>query len=98
MSDSVVRRSYRVAIRVRVLMPTNTQGTRLRVWRADASWVDDPKRKTVSWDHGLDGSDNAVAAVAAYLDGLDGDLGWDGEWVIAGASSAEWIAVQVATL
>jgi len=90
-----VRYSNHVGIRVRVLGYTVTKGLRLRVWRSDSTYNDDPNRLTVDWSHDLNGSDNAVAAVGAYI-AAAGD-GWDGghwsHWVIAGAGTDEWIAV-----
>lgn len=92
-----VRYSYSVGIRVKVLGPTNTHGTRLKVFRSDSTYADDPDRITVHWEYALSGSDNGVAAVNAYLAGKmateHGDS-WRGSWVMASASPNEWVAVK----
>lgn len=96
MTSTQVHYSQGVALRVRYLGPTNTSGARLRVWRADATWREDPHHLAVVWNHGLNGSDNAVQAVRAYLDAIPGEYAdsWtDRAWFVAGASDTDWIAV-----
>lgn len=86
--------SHSVGIKARVTTTSSGQ-TRLRVHRSDEHYGDDPQRLTVAWDHGLNGSDNACAAIAAYVTAhLDaGHDSWDARWRVAGASDREWIAV-----
>lgn len=84
---------YRVGIMVHVMPPTNTRGTRLRVYRSDCTYADDPDRLTVAWDHGLNGSDNACAAVDQYL--ARKDASWQGAWVVASATQTVWHATYI---
>jgi hypothetical protein len=91
-----VHYSQGVALRVRYHSPPNTRTPRLTVWRADATWREDPHRASVPWQDGLNGSDNAVYAVRAYLDAIPGEYAdtWTRRaWFVAGASGSEWIAV-----
>lgn len=91
-----VHYSQGVAIRARYYPPTATRLPQLRVWRADATWREDPHRAAVHWRDGMNGSDNAVQAVRAYLDAIPDEYAdsWtDRAWFVAGASDTDWIAV-----
>lgn len=81
-----------VGIRAKYLGPTNNRGSRVRAWRADTTYAGDPDAITVSYDHALGGSDNAVAAINAYL--AQKSEGWSGRWVVAGADDSSYIAVR----
>jgi len=95
MAQVKVDYAWSVAIRVRYLGPTNTLGSRWRVWRADEIAADDPDAMTVPYDHALNGSDGACAAVAQYLEAKESES-WAGRWVLAGANDREYIAVKAA--
>lgn len=88
-----VRYSNSVGIKVHVATNSN-HNTVLRVSRSDCSYSKDPAKLTLSWDHDLNRSDNAVKAVEWYLARRDETDGWDGEWVIAGAGDSDWVAVK----
>lgn len=82
--------SMMTAVRTKFYGPTDTKGSRVRVWRADTSWLDDECRVEVSWDYGLSSADNHVEAVREYLVGR----GWDGGWVL-GSTVDGYVAVSV---
>ena len=82
-----------VSITVRYLGPTDTRGSRFRVFRSDGTYAQDPDRLTVPFNHGLSSSERPVDAVDQYL-ARKGD-GWHGRWVVAGANDREYIAVRV---
>lgn len=95
MNETTVDYAWCVGIRVRYLGPTDTMGSRYRVWRADDSYAMDPDAMTLSYDHALTGSENACAAVRAYLAQKAGQISsWAGRWVLAGANDSEYIAVR----
>lgn len=87
--------SNSVAIRVRVLPLYRGGATRMRVWRADDAFKNDPKGLIVSWSEDFNGYENACEAVRVYVQGhLDaGNSTFDCRWLVAGANASEWIAV-----
>lgn len=83
-----------VGVRAKYVGPTNTLGSRWRVWRADDTYRGDPDAVTVSHRHDLSsGADNAAAAIKVYLAGK-GD-GWDGRWIVACGDVNGYVAVKV---
>lgn len=90
-----VHYSPSVAIRVRYIGPSNTRGSRFRVWRADDVWANDPDRIEVPFAHEYSHGERASRCVEQYLAKKDERSGWDGRWVVAGASGSEYIAVKV---
>ena len=86
----MVRESHRVSIRTKYLGPTNYRGSRVRVWRGDSSYRDDPNSLEIGWDYSSEVSENHSAAVSAYV----GRAGWDGQWM-CGATESGCVAVWV---
>lgn len=88
--------SHRTAIRTKYLGPTNHRGSRIRVWRADGAYSEDPRALTVSWDHALNPAGNHAEAVRRYVEREVNDTTWvwpDGAWVVGGGregSLAVW--------
>jgi hypothetical protein len=75
--------SGRVAIRCRYYGPTNSgRGSVIRVARMDCARVADPNRITVSWDYGVNPSENYRRAVAEYVR----RAGWYGSWSVGGTT------------
>lgn len=94
MAEATVDYAWCVAIRVKYLGPSNTLGSRWRVWRADETYNSDPDRKELGYNHALSGSETACAMVRAYLKDKDSDA-WSGRWVLAGADRESYIAIRV---
>lgn len=89
-ASTTVTPAQSVAVIVRYCGPTDTTGSRFRVFRADGPYNDDPDRLTVAYDYGA--KDAHVAALAAYL-ARKGD-GWAGAWTVAGANGTDYVAVR----
>lgn len=98
MEEATVEYAWSCGIRVKYLGPTNYRGSRWRVWRADETYANDPDAFTTPYNHALNGSENACAAVRGYLSQKlprrEGGS-WAGRWVLAGANDSEYIAVRV---
>lgn len=78
-----VTESHRTAIRTKFLGPTDYRGSRVRVWRADSSYSDDPHAMTISWEHALNPGENHTEAVRRYV--AAADWNWPGgHWVVGG--------------
>lgn len=90
-----VEYAWCVGIRAKYLGPTNYRGARYRAWRADETYAQDPDAVTVPYDHALNGSGNAEAAIRSYLAKKEGQLSsWSGRWVVACAGDSEYLAVR----
>lgn len=83
---STVTESHRCAIRTKYLGPTDSRGSRIRVWRADSTYRDDPHAITVPWDYAVYVGENHAHAIAQYVT----EAGWTtsewgpGRWVVGG--------------
>ena len=94
MTTTTVTESHMVAIQTKYFGPTNYNGSRIRVWRADSSYNDDPHRLTVSWHYALGVGENHTAAIRLYVE----RAGWDrpnGRWVVGGGTTgnvAVWVS------
>ena len=98
MSDeTTVEAAYCVGIRAKYIGPSNTLGSRWRVWRADETYRSDPDSITVPYDHALNtGAENAGAAIAKYLKRKTGHgASWVGRWIVASATDDSYVAVKV---
>lgn len=86
--------AWSVGVRAKYLGPSNTRGSRWRVWRADDTYAGDPDAITVPYNHAVNsGADNAAVAIEQYL--ARKDDGWDGRWVVACGSVDSYVAVKV---
>jgi hypothetical protein len=72
--------SGRVAIRCQYYGPTDHRNARVVVARMDCERSADPNRITVTWDHGVNPSENYRVAVAEYVR----RAGWYGSWSVGG--------------
>ena len=74
-----VTETGRVAVISTYHGPTNHNGSRITVRRADGGG----KRITVSWDYSLDGMKNHAKAITAYLEMMQ----WEGSWIVGATAT-----------
>lgn len=85
-ATTILIASHRVAIQTKFLGPTNYRGSRIRVWRCDSAYANDPHALTLGWNHALDPGENHDGALRAYIEAA----GWDwpnGRWVTGGTTT-----------
>lgn len=93
--NATVDYAWCVGIRAKYIGPSNTLGSRWRVWRADETYRADPDAVTVPYDHAISsGGEQAAAAIRVYLERKGDNASWHGRWVVACASDSEYIAVK----
>lgn len=99
MADNVtVEYAWCVGVRAKYIGPSNTLGSRWRVWRADETYRDDPDAVTVPYDYAISsGGEQAAAAIRVYLAGKGDNTSWHGTWRVACAGDSEYIAVKGAS-
>ena len=89
-----------VAVNIEYAAPTNRTGSRLRVWRSDCTFREDPDSIYVTWDAEHDAKLNAAIALDRYIDNKaalseDGTVpAWEGTWHLAWAGSGKWVGVK----
>jgi len=92
--STTVENAYCVGVVAQYRGPTNTRGSRWRVWRGDETYASDPEAITVPYDHALStGADNAGAAILQYL--ARKSDGWAGAWHVAASGHDCYVAIRV---
>ena len=74
-----VTESGRVAVVATYHGPTNSNGSRITVRRADGGG----KRITVEWDYALNPEENYAHAIRTYLELME----WGGAWTVGGTKN-----------